>query len=63
MPAASRADQASASILLVLADMLLRIQLEPELTDQVGLGFQVIDVSFLVAHERLKQIARDVILD
>jgi hypothetical protein len=39
------------------------IQLEPELPDQVGLGLQVIDVSFLVAHERLEQIARDVILE
>ena len=55
----------SAALMLALepADMLLGIELEPDPLDQIELGFEEIDVIFLVLHQALEQIARDVVLD
>ena len=48
-------------ILVKLADMVLRIKLKPELGDQIELGFEEVDVFFLIMHEFLEHIARYVI--
>ena len=42
--------------------MLLGVELEPDPLDQIELGFEEIDVMFLVLHQALEQIARNVIL-
>src|ERR1700722_17065255 len=47
-------------VFLELADMVLRVELEPELGDQVELGLEKIDVLFLVMHQLLEQVARHV---
>ena len=39
------------------ADMLLRIELEPDALDQIKLGFEEVDVMFLVLHQLLEQVA------
>src|SRR5581483_7954626 len=44
------------------ADMLLGVEFEPDPADQVDLGFEEVDVVFLVLHQLLEQVARDVIL-
>jgi hypothetical protein len=47
----------SRSVFLVLvefADVMLGVELEPELGDQVELGFEEIDVLFLVVHQFLE---------
>ena len=49
--------------LLELADVVLGVELEAELGDQVELRFEEVDVLFLVVHQLLEQVARDVILD
>src|SRR5580704_10152241 len=49
-------------MLFELADMVLGIELEPELGDKVELGLEKIDVLFLVMHQLLEQVARHVIL-
>src|SRR5712675_1793647 len=43
--------------------MLLRVELKPDPLDQVELGLEEIDMLFLVLHQALEQVARDVILD
>src|SRR6516165_11345902 len=47
---------------LKLADVLLRVELEADAADQVELGFEEVDVMFLIAHQLLEQVARDVVL-
>src|SRR5436190_23845021 len=39
------------------ADMLLRVELEPDALDQVQLGFEEVDVMFLVLHQLFEQVA------
>src|SRR5690606_9178769 len=45
------------------ADMALRVQFDADLADQIDLGFEEIDVTFLVLHQILEQILADVVLD
>jgi len=45
------------------ADMTLRVELQSDLSDQVELCLQEIDVMFLVLHQNLKQVPRDIIPD
>ena len=46
-----------------LADMVLRIELEAELGDKIELRLQEVDVTLFVVHQRLEQVARDIVLD
>src|SRR5438874_6740387 len=63
-PAMTTESARAISLILVgLADMMLRVELEPELGHEIELRLQKIDVLFLVGHQLLEQIARDVILD
>ena len=55
-------DETTSVFLLEPADVLLRIELEPDPLDQIKLRFEEVDVAFLVLHQALKKIARDVIL-
>src|SRR5215471_18801155 len=43
--------------------MVLRIELDPELGDEIELGLEEIDVLFLGMHQILEQVSRHVILD
>src|SRR5205814_4992819 len=52
-----------ASVVVGLADMMLRVELDAELGDEIELGLEIVDVLFLVVHELLEQVAGDVILD
>src|SRR6185312_15445104 len=57
------AGEALVTVLVELADVMLGIELKAELGDEIELGFEEVDVVFFVLHQRLKQIARDVVLD
>src|SRR5262249_9254111 len=46
-----------------LANVMLGVELEPELGDEIELGLEIIDMLFLVVHELLEQVARHVVLD
>src|ERR1700761_6605029 len=48
---------------LETADVLLGVKLKPDAPDQIELGFEEIDVMFLVFHHAFEQIARDIVLD
>src|SRR5262249_28541733 len=50
-------------ILFGLANVMLGVELEPELGDEIELGLEIIDMLFLVVHELLEQVARHVVLD
>ena len=62
---AGRAGLAALRLELALepADVLLGVELEADTLDQVELGFEEIDVMFLVLHQALEQVARDIVLD
>ena len=45
------------------ADMLLGVEIESDPPDQIELGFEEIDVMFLVLHQLFEQVARDIVLD
>src|SRR5258708_21058895 len=45
-----------------LADVMLGVELETEAGHQLELGFEVIDVLFLVVHELFEQVPRHIIL-
>jgi hypothetical protein len=42
--------------------MVLRVELHPELGDEIQLGFEEVNVLFLVVHQRFEQIAGDIVL-
>src|ERR1700730_10464279 len=46
-----------------LADMVLRIELVADLGDKIELRLQEVDVTLFVVHQRLEQVARDIVLD
>ena len=50
-------------LIVKLADVILRVELDAELIHEVELRFEEVDVSFLVVHQLLEHIARHVILD
>src|SRR5947209_8235812 len=54
-----------ASLMLALepADVLLGVKLQPDPPDQVELGFEEVDVVFLVLHQAFEQVARHIVLD
>src|ERR1700704_465040 len=64
-PAFAGDDAMSVVLMLALepADMLLGVKLEPDPPDHIELGFEEVDVVFLVLHQAFEQIARDVVLD
>jgi hypothetical protein len=49
------------SVLVELSNMTLSIELQADPTDEIDLGFQKVDVRFLVVHELLKQISCHVV--
>src|SRR6516225_4755471 len=51
------------SVAVELSNMTLGIELEAYPRDEVDLGFQKVNVLFLIVHELLKQISRHVVLD
>src|SRR3990170_6245223 len=56
-----RASRRSVAV-VELADMMLGIELEAEPADEIELGFEEVDMTLLVAHQLLEQIAGHVIL-
>lgn len=43
--------------------MMLGIELKAELDDEVDLGFQEIDMMFLIVHQLLEEVTRHVVFD
>jgi hypothetical protein len=54
---AVRVSRSSSVAALEAADVLLRIELEPDAPDQIELGFEEVDVMFLVLHQLFEQVA------
>src|SRR5262245_24769522 len=50
-------------VALEMADVLLRVEFEPDALNQIQLGLEEVDVVLLVLHHALEHIARHVILD
>src|SRR5436309_3128308 len=50
------------SAFLGLADMVLGVELETEAGDQLELGFEVVNVLFLVLHQLFKQVPGHIVL-
>ncbi len=63
LPSSSGASRALPASLFGFLHLLLQIILDAHLVDQAKLGFQVIDVLFLVIEDALEQVTGDVILD
>src|SRR5215207_6899202 len=63
--ASGRGKKAQRASLLVVefANVMLGVKLDPQLGDQIELGFEEVDVVFLVLHQLLEQVAADVVLD
>src|SRR5215472_885978 len=58
-----RLDRARSIVVVGLADMVLGVELEPELGDEIELGLEIVDMLLLVVHELLEQVAAHVVLD
>ena len=52
-----RVELAALVLALETADVLLGVEFEPDASDQVKLGFEEIDVVFLVLHQAFEQVA------
>ena len=50
-----------ASVLAHLADMVLGVKLKAKLGNEIELGLQEVDMTFLVRHQLLEQVARHII--
>src|SRR6266700_5144598 len=53
---------APASVVVELADVMLGVELEAELADEIELGLEEVDVTFLGVHELFEQVAGHVVL-
>src|SRR5262245_27087527 len=55
-------EQTSVAIVVDLADVMLRIELDPELRDEIDLGLKEVDVLLLIMHQLLEQVTRHIVL-
>src|SRR5207237_7405831 len=49
------------ALVVYFADVMLRVQLKTKLGNEIKLGFEEIDVAFLVRHKFIEQVARDIV--